>query len=136
MFAVWRNFSLRAGVLACLCMTASLSEYLHQVNGVHRNVQIDADWAGLTRLINYLCGVLTAEEVVGAERRISVLPATAVTWQLILTCQLFRMRVPHRVEAAACCSGSHMVRNRVMLDSNCKLLVCFLFIYIFTRCFR
>src|SRR5947207_6504176 len=36
-------------------------------------------------------------------------------------CQLFRMRVPHRVEAAACRSGSHMIRNhsRCTATANC-----------------
>ena len=48
-------------------------------------------------------------------------------------CQLLRMRVPHRVEAAARRSGSHMARNRVMFGGNRKLLVCPLFVYIFTR---
>src|SRR2546423_2320940 len=42
------------------------------------------------------------------------------------SCQLFRMRVPHRVEAAACRSGSHMVRNHqcCTATANCLFAPC------------
>src|SRR5205809_7896515 len=62
-----------------------MSEYLQQVNGVLRVFRLQQiEHKLLSRLINDIDCVSSAAAADGAEGRISVLPATAVTGQLIL----------------------------------------------------